>query len=49
MYVGYLLRGDDITKKGDWIDFFGIIVHGSAFVTFNYDNMKSLGVGSMIG
>jgi len=47
--VVFYLRGDDIAKKDDWIDFFGIIVYGSAFITFNYDNMKTLGVGSMIG
>ena len=44
-----LFRGDDITKRDDWIDFFGIIVHGSAFITFSYKNMKTLGIGSMIG
>ena len=35
--------------KDDYIDFFGIICHGSAFITFNYANLKNLPVGSMIG
>lgn len=42
-------KGEEITKKDDYIDFFGIIVYGSAFITFEYANMKTLGVGSMIG
>ena len=49
MLVSQIYRGDDITKKDDWIDFLGIIVHGSAFITFEYANYKTLGIGSMIG
>ena len=44
-----MFRGDEIVKKDDYIDFLGIIVHGSAFITFDYANMKTLGIGSMIG
>ena len=43
------VRGDEITKKDDWVDFLGIIVHGSAFITFEFANMKTLSIGSMIG
>ena len=42
-------RGDEICKKDDYIDFFGIICHGSAFITFDYANLKTLPIGSMIG
>ena len=42
-------KGEEICKKDDYIDFFGIICHGSAFITFEYANMKTLGIGSMIG
>ena len=45
----WLYRGDEIVKKDDYIDFLGIIVHGSAFITFEYANMKTLNIGSMIG
>ena len=42
-------RGEELCKKDDFIDFFGIIVHGSAFIEFEYANLKSLPVGSMFG
>ena len=42
-------KGEEICKKGDYIDFLGIIVYGSAFITFEHANMKTLSIGSMIG
>ena len=42
-------KGDEIVKKDDWVDFLGIIVHGSAFITFEYANLKELRIGSFIG
>ena len=42
-------KGEEICKKDDYIDFFGIICHGSAFITFEYASLKTLGVGDMIG
>ena len=42
-------KGEEICKKDDYIDFFGIICHGSAFIEFQYANMKTLGIGHMIG
>ena len=42
-------RGDEICKKDDFVDFFGIIVHGAAFISFESSNKKSLGIGNMIG
>lgn len=42
-------KGEEICKKGDYIDFFGIICHGSAFIEFEYKNLKTFGIGSMIG
>lgn len=45
----HVKKGDEICKKDDYIDFFGIICHGSAFITFEYANMKTLTIGNMIG
>ena len=45
----FVHRGDEICRKDDYIDFFGIICYGSAFISFNYANMKNLPIGSMIG
>ena len=42
-------RNDEICKKDDFVDFFGIIVHGAAFISFETSNNKSLGIGTMIG
>lgn len=42
-------RNDEITRQGDYIDFLGIIVHGSGAIEFGYKNYKTLGIGSMIG
>ena len=42
-------KGEEICKKDDYIDFFGIICHGSAFIEHEYKNLKSFGIGSMIG
>ena len=42
-------KGDEITKKDDAVDFYGIICHGSAFIQWEYANMKTLGLGDMIG
>ena len=44
-----LFRNEEICKKDDFIDFFGIIMHGSAFISFETSNNKSLGIGTMIG
>ena len=50
-FIVYLIfyRGEDITKKGEPIDYFGIIVHGRAYICHDYKNMKTLEVGDMIG
>ena len=45
----FVHRGDEICRKDDYVDFFGIICYGSAFISFNYANMKNLPIGSMIG
>ena len=44
-----LIRNDEIVKKDEIVDFFGIIVHGSAYICHEYKNMKSLHIGDMIG
>ena len=47
--MSVLARGDEICKRDDYIDFYGIICHGSAFIQFDYANLKTLQIGSMIG
>ena len=42
-------RNDEICKKDDFVDFFGIIVHGAAMIEFETSNNKNLGIGTMIG
>ena len=42
-------RGEEICKKDDFVDFFGIICHGTAHIPFTDANNKELGIGSMLG
>ena len=42
-------RNEEICKKDDFVDFFGIICQGSAFISFESANSKNLGIGTMIG
>lgn len=42
-------KGDELTKKGDFVDYFGIILAGSAFVLMNDRNQKTLKIGDTIG
>ena len=42
-------RGDQIVKKGENVEFFGIIVHGTCFISHEYRPMKDLEIGTMIG
>jgi len=42
-------KNEYITKKDDVIDYFGIILHGTGFVSFDNKNYKMLGIGDMVG
>lgn len=44
-----IFRGEEIVKAGDFIDFLGILVSGSAFVIIDHKNLKDLKLGDMIG
>jgi CRP-like cAMP-binding protein len=43
------LRGEEIVRAGEPVDFFGILIQGSAFVLIEHRNMKTLKIGDMIG
>jgi len=49
LFISEFCRGDEICRKGDFVDYFGILVHGEAFITHEYKSMKTLKLGSMIG
>ena len=49
LYFHRETRGEEICKKDDTVDFFGIICHGVAEIPFETSNNKDLGIGSMIG
>lgn len=38
-----------ICKKGEEIDFLGVFLHGSAFVSIDHAKIKTLGIGEMVG
>ena len=42
-------KGEEIVKAGDFVDYLGILVQGSAFVIMNEKNMKNLKLGDMLG
>lgn len=42
-------RGDYICKKGDDMDFFGIIIHGVAFASAEHQRFRSYNIGDMLG
>lgn len=42
-------KGDELTKKGDFVDYFGILLSGSAFVLMNDRNQKTMKIGDTIG
>ena len=42
-------RNDFITKKGDEVDYFGIILHGTAFASVDHQRFRTLQIGDMIG
>jgi CRP-like cAMP-binding protein len=44
-----LCRNDELTRQGDVIDYFGIIVHGEANVMFEHNAAKNLSIGDTIG
>jgi hypothetical protein len=44
-----LYRGDDLTQKGKLIDYFGLIVSGTANVMLDHLAVKTLSVGDCIG
>ena len=44
-----LSRNEEICKKDDFVDFFGIICSGKAFISFESANSKDLGIGTMVG
>ncbi len=44
-----LFRNDYICKKGEDIDFFGIFLHGQAFVALEHERLKNLQIGDMTG
>jgi len=42
-------KGDELCRKEDFVDYFGILMHGAAFVLVENRNMKNLKIGDMIG
>jgi CRP-like cAMP-binding protein len=42
-------RNDFICKKGDEIDFFGILLHGGVFASIEHNRIRSLQIGEMFG
>eukprot|EP00347_Sterkiella_histriomuscorum_P003182 403365276 len=42
-------RNDQICKKGEDIDFYGLFLHGEAFVSIDNYKIKTLSIGDMIG
>lgn len=43
------LRNNYLCKKGEPVDFLGIVVHGTLFVEGETSNLKELKIGDMIG
>ncbi|CDW84841.1 UNKNOWN [Stylonychia lemnae] len=42
-------RNDYIAKRNEEIDFFGIFLHGQAFVSLDLQKIKTMSIGDMIG
>ena len=45
----FSFRNDQIQKKGEDVDFFAIVLHGSMFVAAQNMRLKTLSIGDMIG
>ena len=42
-------RNDFICKKGDDVDFFGILIHGIVFASIEHNRFRTLQIGDMFG
>jgi CRP-like cAMP-binding protein len=42
-------RNDFVCKKGDEVDFFGILIHGTVFASVEHNRFRTLQIGDMFG
>lgn len=44
-----MFRNDYICKRGDEVDFFGLLIHGAVFASVEHQRFRTLQLGDMIG
>lgn len=42
-------RNDFLCKKGDEVDFFGVLLHGTVFASVEHNRFRTLQIGEMFG
>ncbi len=43
------IRSEYICKKGDEVDYYGLFLHGQAFISLDHQKLRTLSIGDMIG